>query len=212
MSTQPEREVDAGLDRLVYFSDAVFAIAITLLALDIRLPAGARDAPAGDVLARLAAATPHIQSYALSFIVIGLFWLGHHRMFRFVRGYDSVLILLNLLFLMLIAFIPFPTTLIGGYTSWVVLAFYALTLTVAGLLSDAVRLYISAHPVLLAAGVDPRAFRGTWVPYVAQPGLFVLSALIALWAPVLTWLIWWGVLALSIRDALLNQRYSDLGR
>ena len=212
MTTQPEREVDAGLDRLVFFSDAVFAIAITLLALDVRLPEGPRDAPAADLLVRLGAVTPHIAAYILSFAVIGLFWIGHHRLFRFVRGYDAALILLNLLILLVIAFIPFPTSLIAGYAAWVGLVVYGLTLALASTLTDVLRLYLSTHPALLVSGLDVRAFRGPWRSYLLQPVLFLVSAGVAPWVPLLTWALWWGLLALAVADALLNQRYSDLRR
>ena len=102
-----------GLERLLFFSDAVFAIAITLLALEIRLPSLEGSLTNDQLFQDLLAIWPKYFSYALSFLVIGAFWMGHHRKFRFILRYDTNLILLNIFLLMGVAFIPFPTTVIG---------------------------------------------------------------------------------------------------
>ena len=94
-------------DRVLFFSDAVFAIAITLLVVDIRVPtvvANAAQELHGDL--------GRILSFAISFLVIGLFWMGHHRMFRYITALDRPIIFLNLLFLGTIAFLPYPTALL----------------------------------------------------------------------------------------------------
>src|SRR5688572_2585814 len=84
-----------GLDRIVFFSDAVIAIAITLLALDIRLPE--LDEPNGAALRdALWDLRPNYLSYLISFFVIGMYWQVHHRIFREVRRYDERLVWLNL--------------------------------------------------------------------------------------------------------------------
>src|SRR6476659_5276511 len=81
-------------DRVLFFSDAVFAIAITLLVVDIRVPALVANAAR-----ELHADRGKILSFAISFLVIGLFWMGHHRMFRYITALDRPIIFLNLLFL-----------------------------------------------------------------------------------------------------------------
>jgi hypothetical protein len=89
-------------DRVLFFSDAVFAIAITLLVVDIRVPdiAGVVNA-----YQALHDARYKILGFAISFLVIGLFWMGHHRLYRYITALDRSLIFLNLLFL--IAFLPY---------------------------------------------------------------------------------------------------------
>src|SRR4051794_4423800 len=108
---RPNREVDGplmtgraiadepGLDfeRLLFFSDAVFAIAITLLIIDIRLPALPSDATEQDVIDAIRAMLPSLFAYALSFATIGLYWLAHWRRYRYVSGVDERLVALNLL-------------------------------------------------------------------------------------------------------------------
>ena len=94
---------------MLFFSDAVMAIAITLLVVDLRVPDVVRNARR-----ELATAEPKILSFGISFVVIGLFWLGHHHLFRYITALDRRLILLNLLFLGTIAFLPYPTALLSA--------------------------------------------------------------------------------------------------
>ena len=96
------------LERLVFFSDAVIAIAITLLVVTLAIPEATENV--GDALLDR---WPQMLSYVLSFLVIGVFWMAHHRIFRYVATIDQRLIWLNLLFLMCVAFIPFPTAVLG---------------------------------------------------------------------------------------------------
>ena len=93
-------------DRILFFNDAVFAIAITLLVVDLRPPDP--NVYSGQALRE---AVPGIVGFAISFAVIGLFWMGHHAIFRYVTAFDRGLIMLNLLFLGTIAFLPYPTEL-----------------------------------------------------------------------------------------------------
>ena len=81
------------LERIVFFSDAVFAIAITLLVLDIRVPSIPQDLAASELPQALAALWPKFLSYIISFVVIGLYcWQVHHRTFRYITGYDDRLV------------------------------------------------------------------------------------------------------------------------
>ena len=97
-------------DRVLFFSDAVFAIAITLLIVDLRVP----DLPHVQSGQLLRHAIPQIGGFAYSFAAIGLFWLAHHGLFRHIKGLDRPLVLLNLLFLGTIAFVPYPTALLSA--------------------------------------------------------------------------------------------------
>jgi len=97
-------------DRVAYYSDAVYAIAMTLLVLDLRIPEGATSAL--DVLQQ------EWQSYlafALSFGIIAYSWMGHHRRFKYVVGFDTGLLVINLVLLFLVVSLPFPTSLISEF-------------------------------------------------------------------------------------------------
>ncbi len=120
---------------MIFFSDAVFAIAITLLALDIRLPVEAAALNDSELLQSLLALGPKYLSYCISFLVIGSFWISHHSKFRIITRYDSRLLFLNLLLLMVIAFIPFPTAILSEHGNRTATIFYALTMVAVGLLS-----------------------------------------------------------------------------
>jgi uncharacterized membrane protein len=163
-------------DRVLFFSDAVFAIAITLLVVDIRVP---------DIVTNtaqeLSAAKGRIISFAISFLVIGLFWMGHHRLFRYIAALDRRLIFINLLFLGTIAFLPYPTALLfaGGTRQTTGPVFYAACVAVAGLMELAVWLYASHTKGLVPASVSPALRRFELGQLLPTPVVFGLSIPVA---------------------------------
>ena len=167
-------------DRVLFFSDAVFAIAITLLVVDIRVP---------DIVTNtaqeLSAAKGRIISFAISFLVIGLFWMGHHRLFRYIAALDRRLIFINLLFLGTIAFLPYPTALLfaGGTRQTTGPVFYAACVAVAGLMELAVWLYASHTKGLVPASVSPALRRYELGQLLPTPVVFLLSIPVAFIAP-----------------------------
>ena len=143
-----------GLDRLIFFSDAVFAIAITLLALEIRLPAIDGSVSNAALLHSLLSIWPEYLGFAVSFLVIGALWIGHHRKFLLIQRYDRRLLFLNLLLLMSIAFIPFPTSVISEYGNLTATVFYALSIGMASLLSALVWWYAARNNRLVVNALD----------------------------------------------------------
>src|SRR5579883_2275203 len=97
--------------RLEAFSDGVFAVAITLLIFNVQVP-HVEDAAVGRALL---AQWPAYASYVVSFLTIGIIWVNHHGLFTRVQRIDRVLLFLNLALLMVVAFLPFPTALLGEY-------------------------------------------------------------------------------------------------
>lgn len=166
---------DLGLERLVFFSDAVIAIAITLLALEIRLPTTAGELDNAALLQTLLALFPSYLGFIISFWVIGSFWLSHHRRFRAIVRYDRNLLLLNMLLLMLIAFIPFPTSVLSEYGNRTATIFYALTMTVTGLASWAVGFYATQGNRLSALVLSPQQQRREWARGLIMPAIFLFS-------------------------------------
>ncbi len=134
------------LERLILFSDAVFAIAITLLALDIRVPQSdwTKQIPAQQLSEYIIKIIPNIFGYIFSFFIIGFYWTIHHRIFGFVKNYDGIVIWMNMLMLCFIALLPFTTTLTAeyGYLSESFI-FYWLNVGLIGILSYLIQLYIS---------------------------------------------------------------------
>lgn len=97
--------------RVEAFSDGVFAIAITLLILNLKVPSG----PAGHLGEGLTAQWPTYAAFLLSFAFIGIMWVNHHRLFNHIRRSDSGLLFLNLLLLLGITVVPFPTALLAAH-------------------------------------------------------------------------------------------------
>jgi uncharacterized membrane protein len=172
------REGHIEYDRVVFFSDAVFAIAITLLIVDLKV-AGQNSA------SDLHANRYQILGFVISFAVIGIFWLGHHTMFRYVEAFDRPLILLNLLFLGTIAFLPYPTQLLfttsDDQTTAVV--FYAVCAAAAGLAEAAVWLQATRPSRSLAPRVGPRFRRNFLLRILPAPAVFLISIPVAFIPP-----------------------------
>ena len=109
----PEGSIDQGLERLVFFSDAVFAIVITLLVLPLtaEVDLSGKSEP---LVHQVWGQWPRMLSFAVSFLVIGRFWIAHHSMYGFVRRFDQGLLWLNLVTLLTVSFLPFPTAVLGA--------------------------------------------------------------------------------------------------
>ena len=173
-------ETNTGTERLVAFSDGVFAIAITLLILDIRLPDGVDLKNNDQLWSQLGDLWPRYLAYLLSFWLIGKFWLMHHNMFAQIEYANSGLLARNALLLLTISFIPFPTVVISQYGGLSVAAiFYALTLTLSRLASTNVWLYATHHH-LLKADTPPILIKIYSMRGLVYALLFSLSTLVAL--------------------------------
>ena len=179
-----------GLERLVFFSDAVFAIAITLLALEIRLPVDAANLSNQQLFKSLVSIWPKYLSFLISFLVIGNFWIAHHRRYRYIQRYDTRLMLLNLLVLMSIAFIPFSTSVLSENGNRTATIFYALSIFTTGLLSAALWLYASWKNRLLKVTFNPEHARRTLLSILTIPVVFLLSIGLAFVNPDLAKYFW----------------------
>ena len=122
-------QTSSELERIVFFSDAVMAIAVTLLAVELRPP----DVEPSQLLQALAQLVPMFASFALSFLIIASFWVMHHMTFSFIQDYDYKLVWLNILFLMFIALTPFASALLGSYMlDETALMIYSFVIAMAG--------------------------------------------------------------------------------
>lgn len=160
----------AQFERVVFFSDAVFAIAITLLVIEIHVPhiAVRTDPALGHALLEL---LPKYIGFVVSFFVIGRFWIGHHRLCGHLAKADDGFISRNLMFLMLIAFGPFPTALISEFPdSRVSIGVYAGWLMLAGLANRRLSAYATKHQALWILGETKATFSRlltmAWLPVV----------------------------------------------
>jgi uncharacterized membrane protein len=152
-------KADHALERLVFFSDAVFAIAITLLVIEIHPPHLERGESAAEHLAALARLVPNFVGFAVSFFVIGAFWSGHHRAFTLAGRYHGGVLIWNLALLGAIAFVPFVTAFMSvNYNMLVPALFYWSWIVLTGLLNLKVN-SIATGPAMLGEGADSEAAR-----------------------------------------------------
>jgi len=122
-----------GIERIALFSDAVFAISITLLSLDLMIP---QDLPEAEVSTKLRELWPGYEAFAFTFLLIGLRWLTHHVQFRFIKYYDDTLLGVNLALLAVVAFLPFASRVLADYPdSRSANALYLGSMAFAGLVS-----------------------------------------------------------------------------
>jgi uncharacterized membrane protein len=143
-------------ERLVFFSDAVFAIAVTLLVLDIRPPEDTRH-----LLQGLAALWPSYLAYTVTFLLIGQVWVNHHVMFDHIRVADRTVLFLNTLLLMDIAFLPFAAAVLSaalrtGHGQRTAVVLHGLVFELAALLFNAIWAYVRRGHELLGATIDPK--------------------------------------------------------
>lgn len=177
------------------FSDGVFAIAITLLILNIGLPHA--HGPLGHALLRL---WPSYIAYAVSFVTIGIMWVNHHTIFRHIERVDRRFLLLNLMLLMCIAFVPFPTRVAAEFARSdanrrAAALLYGVTMTTTAIFFNSLWLYASRGARLLAPGADRREVSGITRSYIPGAPMYGTATLIAFASSIVS-LILFGAIAL----------------
>ena len=162
-----------GVERVALFSDAVFAIAITPLVLELTVPEGDMTGPQlGHELGRLG---PKFFSFGLSFWVIGRFWIGHHLTFQYLRRWDPPMLWINLLLLACVAFLPFPTAVLGNHLALPAAArLYAASVTATGLAATLLWWYATGKGRLVDH-LDLGLRRSLLLRTLAAPVVFGLS-------------------------------------
>ena len=164
-----------SLGRIMSFSDGVFAVAITLLVLSIKVPFVPQSVADQKLPHEIVRIIPIFEAYIISFLIIGLFWIGHHQVFSRFRRHDRGLLWLNLVFLMTIVFIPFPTSLLSEYsTSRTAFIFYAVALSLSALMMTVI-LWYGAHDNRLMDVVDSKFYRRFSFGYLDMAAIFLLS-------------------------------------
>ena len=171
-----------GIDRLLALSDGVVAIALTLLVLQLHVPAADVVSDPGSA-SQLANALGHegdqLISYGISFYVIAQFWLGHHRTFRQMSGHHEGLAWFNFAFLLTITLVPFTSGLLGQYASNpLAVDIFALNLMLASLASTATMVY-ATRANLLVADADAAAIRAGQIRARAVGSAFAVSLAVA---------------------------------
>lgn len=168
-------------NRIEAFSDGVIAIIITLLVLEIKVPHLEGEVTASAILSALAKLTPKILSWALSFFMILIMWVNHHRIFNEIKESDNGLLWANGLLLFFMSFVPFPTAFMGDYFSQSAsMAFFGVCMGLAAVSFVVLRYYIYTHPHLLKDGTNLVGYRKLISASWAGPILYFVGAAVAL--------------------------------
>jgi uncharacterized membrane protein len=184
-------EASYNLARLRGFSDGVFAIAITITVLQLVVPE--TDLAREDVATELFNQWPIFLSLVIGFVVVGYYWLNHHRVFELLDRANGPLLWLNHVLLLVVVFMPYPTEILGLYheftASW---TFFHLSASLVGLLNSAIWFYATKDHRLVPAQLDAQALRVYRWRSTILPITFLLAAAMALVGP------WWSFASLSL--------------
>ena len=175
--------------RLEAFSDGVFAIAITLLILEVKIPKHEDLIASGGLTNFLLHLWPSYFAYVFSFIIIGIYWSNHHYLFKFFKRTDHYFNLLNVLFLMCIAFLPYPTAILGDFIADKEYMGTAVTLYSIGIWLPAATwwilwIYGSNKYRLIDSRLTPSFVRTLHRQYALSNLFYVLAIIISLISPV----------------------------
>jgi uncharacterized membrane protein len=192
-------------ERLAAFSDGVYAIVITLLILDIRIP----QVPPSALGAALVRMLPQVFTYVLSFFVVGLYWFAHHRVSQHVKQIDGPFIWLNLIWLLFVTVMPFPASLVGRYPlQRIPIAVYGLDLILANVTGFLITVYLKDHPELCVSPISRESLRAQVPVYVISNGIYVGAIGMAWIFPWMSYALYAVVLAwLMVRYARINNPF-----
>ena len=204
-------------NRLEAFSDGVFAIAITLLILDIAVPAARQ----GRLWADLGLLWPHYGAYAISFLTIGVMWANHHNLMHLVGGVDQALVYLNLALLAIVAFIPFPTAVLaaylgqaagergtgiaaGGANAQAAIGLYGLTMIALATAFTLLWLHLRRRPAILTRHASPALVRRELARSATGTGAYVIATAISFAVPLVS-LVMYAMLVVVFAVAAARQ-------
>jgi uncharacterized membrane protein len=158
-----DEETRISKSRLEALTDGIFAIVMTLLVLEIAVPqilSHEPDVVRAELPKRLFDLWPKIFSYVISFIILAIYWRGHHRQFHYIKHSDGVLVWTNIMFLMAVSFLPFSTSLLGEYIDQQISVFiYGGNSIVIALLLYIQWRYATNHYRLVDKNLDPKYYK-----------------------------------------------------
>jgi len=171
--------------RIEAFSDGVFAIAITLLVLEVHVPAMALVHAAGGLGRALLQEWPSFLGYVLSFVVCGIMWANHHYIFKLIRRSDHNFVVLNMLLLLFVGFLPFPTAVLARYLPLeegrrFAVTFYTGFFTVTAIAYNALWTYASRRRRLIGDDVPDAEVAGVTRRFRLGPISYLIATLVSL--------------------------------
>jgi len=187
MEREGHRWVGMAPGRLLTLADGIFAIAMTLLVLDLRLP----ETPGVDLATRLGSLIPRFGTFVVSFVVLGVFWFAHHQTFHFVVRVNRTLVWLSVLFFMGVALIPFVASVLGAnYNDPIALTLYGGVIGLLTVLGYVVWWYLTGDRGLVVGGLDPDLVRKVSQWIAVGPSIALVAVVLAFVNPLISLLIY----------------------
>jgi uncharacterized membrane protein len=175
--------------RLENFSDGVFAIAVTLLVLNIKIP-DAHLLNSDGLFHALFGMLPHVLTFIFTFLVVGVFWVGHHRIFSFVKMLDTGLLWLNILYLMFVAILPFPAAILSENPFLPAsIIIYCVSLTIIASLHFWFMYYIANNSIIKNDLLTRDVFRSAVRNAAVGPVLYLVAAALSFISPYISFIL-----------------------
>jgi len=174
---------EIGKNRIEALSDGIFAIVMTLLILEFRVPSLPPNTPNVDVAPALAALWPKFVSYVVTFVSLGFFWVAHHIMYHAIRRADRTLLWLNIFFFMFVSLLPFSTSVLNAFSqAFIAPLFFGANLAIIGWLLFFQWRYANSQPDMLASFVSAEYRKSVRFRMLIVPVATTLTALICFWS------------------------------
>lgn len=168
------------LDHIISFSDAIFAFSITFMALSIQIPHLESNLTQTELIHRIISLSPQFEIYAISFLIIGIYWLSYHQIFNYIRTSHSMLIWVNLAFLFFITLISFSTSIDTVYPLYhFVFLLYATILSITGVLLAVIWIHASKDKLLIDKNMSQLHIKIVSLQVIVPPLIFASSMAIS---------------------------------
>jgi uncharacterized membrane protein len=196
---------DIKIEHVISFSDAVFAFAITLMALTIDIPDLPPNLSQSELLQRLDDFYPQFEDYIISFAVIAIFWISYHQVFNHIKGSHISMVYLNFLFLLFITLLSLTTTLVTNYASYQIpYIIYCLIVIMTSSLLVLIWWYATKEYRLVDKGMHPLFIKGTFFALLAIPIIFSISIIISFIDLDIAQYFWLGIIPMNV---LIRHKY-----
>jgi uncharacterized membrane protein len=191
------RSFELGKNRIEALSDGIFAIVMTLLILEFRVPELPHNAPNVQVLPALLNLWPKFATYVVTFVSLGVFWIGHHNMYHAIRRADRALLWLNILFFMFVSLLPFSMSVLNAFPqTQVAPLFFGANITLIGWLLFFQWGYADSRRDMIIASVSPEYRRFVKSRMLAVPVATTLTMLVAFWSVQISLIVYVSLLPL----------------
>ena len=193
------------LEHVISFSYAVFAFAITLMAISIDIPDLPTNLTQSQLVGKLYEMYPQVESYLISFAIIAIFWISYHQVFNHIMGSPIQMVYLNLLFLMLITLLSLSTSLVINYGSYhIPYIIYSTIVIMTSSLLAVIWWYATRDRKLINKNIHPLFVKGVMVNLLSLPAVFSLSIFVSFMDLNIAQYIWLGIIPLSF---IIRKKY-----